>query len=61
MRMVTRIAQLVARSVRRVLATERQKLKNDADYVRGLRQEWEPEDDARLKRISLGGIENGPK
>ena len=61
MRMVTRIAQLVARSVKRVLAKERQKLKNDADYVRGLRQEWEPEDDARLKRISLGGIDNGPK
>ncbi|WP_411351922.1 plasmid recombination protein [Leisingera aquaemixtae] len=61
MSMVTRIAQLVAQTVKRVLAKERQKLKSDADYVRGLRQKWEPEDDARLKRISLGGIDNGPK
>uniref|UniRef100_UPI000AA9DD0F hypothetical protein n=1 Tax=Leisingera sp. F5 TaxID=1813816 RepID=UPI000AA9DD0F len=61
MRMVTRIAQLVARTVKRVLAKERQKLKSDADYVRGLREKWEPEDDARLSGISLGGIDSGPK
>ncbi|WP_156131904.1 hypothetical protein [Leisingera sp. ANG1] len=61
MRMVTRIAQLVARTVKRALANERQKLKQDADYVRGLRQKWEPEDAARLKRITLGGIDSGPK
>lgn len=61
MRMVTRIAQLVARTVKRVLAKERQKLKNDADYVRGLRQEWEPEVAARLSRITLGGKNSGPK
>ncbi|MEC8572224.1 MAG: hypothetical protein VXZ09_01165 [Pseudomonadota bacterium] len=59
MQMVTRIAQLVARTVKRVLAKERQKLKQDADYVRGLRQEWEPEDDARLSGISRGEPGNG--
>ncbi|WP_264210862.1 hypothetical protein [Leisingera thetidis] len=43
------------------LAKERQKLKSDADYVRDLRQKWEPEDAARLSRITLGGIDSGPK
>lgn len=61
MRMVTRIAQLVARSVQRILAKERQKLKNDADYIRGLRQKWDPEDDVRLQRISRAGIDSEPK
>lgn len=37
MRMVTRIAQLVARTAKRALARARQKLKCDADYFRGLR------------------------
>ncbi|WP_082023083.1 plasmid recombination protein [Leisingera sp. McT4-56] len=60
MRIVTRIAQLVARTVKRVLAKERQKLKQDADYVRGLRQKWAPEDDARLSGISRGEPGNGP-
>lgn len=34
------LAQLVARTVKRVLAKERQKLQEDAEYVRGLRQQW---------------------
>ncbi|WP_291731851.1 hypothetical protein [Leisingera sp. F5] len=59
--LVARIAQMVARTVKRVLATERQKLKKDADYVRGLRQKWELEDEARLTRISRGEMDGGPK
>lgn len=54
MGMVTRIAQLVARTVKRVLAKERQKLQDDAEYVRGLREQWEPEAQARLAQISQG-------
>lgn len=54
MGMVTRIAQLVARTVKRVLAKERQKLQDDAEYVRGLREQWEPEAQARLTQISQG-------
>nr|WP_319250606.1 plasmid recombination protein [uncultured Celeribacter sp.] len=54
MGMVTRIAQLVARTVKRALAKERQKLQDDAEYVRGLREQWEPEAQARLAQISQG-------
>ncbi|PRZ42908.1 plasmid recombination protein [Tritonibacter scottomollicae] len=54
MGMVTRIAQLVARTVKRVLAKQRQKLQDDAEYVRGLREQWEPEAQARLAQISQG-------
>lgn len=61
MRIVTRIAQLVVRTTQGVLAKERQKLKSDLDYVRVLRQKWEPEDDARLTRISPSGAGFGPK
>ncbi|GAA4227242.1 hypothetical protein GCM10022290_35750 [Sagittula marina] len=43
MGMVTRIAQLVARTLKRVLAKEHQKLQDDAENVRGLREQWEPE------------------
>ena len=54
MGMVTRFAQLVARTVKRVLAKQRQKLQDDAEYVRGLREQWEPEAQARLAQISQG-------
>ncbi|MDE4355475.1 plasmid recombination protein [Phaeobacter gallaeciensis] len=51
-RLVARIARLVAQTVKRVLAKERQKLQDDAEYVRGLREQWEPEAQARLAQIS---------
>tara|TARA_R110000868_G_scaffold77666_4_gene222266 strand:- start:16476 stop:18200 length:1725 start_codon:yes stop_codon:yes gene_type:complete len=54
MRMVARIARLVTKTVARVLAKERQELKKEAEYVRGLRAQWEPEVEARLSRISRG-------
>ncbi|WP_204353129.1 hypothetical protein, partial [Tritonibacter mobilis] len=54
MGMVTRIAQMVARTVKRALAKERQKFQDDAEYVRGLREQWEPDSQARLAQISQG-------
>ncbi|UWQ62795.1 hypothetical protein K3723_00375 [Leisingera caerulea] len=51
LRMVTRIAQLVNRTVKHILAAERQKLKCDAEYVLGLRDAWEPQEKARLEKF----------
>jgi hypothetical protein len=52
--MVMRLAKLVAQTVGRVLKRERKKLKADADYVRTLREQWEPDVEARLNEIARG-------
>ncbi|MFW8595903.1 hypothetical protein [Cribrihabitans neustonicus] len=58
--MVKRLAQLVRRTVRRILVKERVRLRADAEYVRGLRAQWEPEASTRLERIILDEPGNGP-
>lgn len=50
--LIQRIAQMVAHTVRHVLATERQQLAEDAAYVAALRQDWDAEQQAKLDELS---------
>lgn len=49
--LIRRIAKLVARTVRRVLAAERRQLAKDAAFVAGLRADWEAEQQAKLDQL----------
>ena len=53
--MLTKLAGIVSIAVQTLLASERQKLAEDAAFVAGLRDDWDLEQRSRFGRIQTSG------